>query len=368
MAATGLATVLLIGVIALALWMLREFISIFAYVIWPLAIAGILAMLLRPLVVRLQEKLKLTRVRAILLLYFLVIAACLALGILLLPLILSQIVELAHAGPDFARRVFHYVRDVLKDYPDIYQSVKDYLNEKNWTDQFAHASGDIVTFLKSAPSTLRTIFELAAALAVIPIYLFFLLETNRDLTRDFRAQLTFLPAPLRDDIVFLTNEFANIMVSFFHGKLLIGLIMGVMKALGFMIIGIQGGFVLGMFFGLVNIVPYLGSILGLAVVLPLAYFQPGGSWPMVFEAAAVFAVVQAFEAYYLTPKIMGHHTGLHPLVILVSIFFWGEALHGILGMILAVPLTAFLVVAWRLLKTKYLPRHGSLTRLPFPER
>jgi predicted PurR-regulated permease PerM len=64
--------------------------------------------------------------------------------------------------------------------------------------------------------------------------------------------------------------------------------------------------------------------------------------------------VQAIEGWYLTPKIMGDRTGLHPVVIIVAIFFWGTALDGILGMILAIPLTAFFVTAWRLVKRKYL--------------
>jgi predicted PurR-regulated permease PerM len=69
----------------------------------------------------------------------------------------------------------------------------------------------------------------------------------------------------------------------------------------------------------------------------------------------VFAVVQTIEAYLLTPKIMGDRTGLHPVVIIVAIFFWGSAFGGITGMILAIPLTAFLVVFWRLAREKYLP-------------
>jgi predicted PurR-regulated permease PerM len=67
----------------------------------------------------------------------------------------------------------------------------------------------------------------------------------------------------------------------------------------------------------------------------------------------VFGCVQATEGWYLTPKIMGHRTGLHPIAIMVSIFFWGTALNGILGMVLAIPLTAFIVTAWRLVKRKY---------------
>ena len=68
----------------------------------------------------------------------------------------------------------------------------------------------------------------------------------------------------------------------------------------------------------------------------------------------VFLIVQMVEGYYLTPKIMGGRTGLHPMMIIFAIFFWGTALGGIMGMILAIPLTAFLVVFWRLAKEKYI--------------
>jgi len=63
--------------------------------------------------------------------------------------------------------------------------------------------------------------------------------------------------------------------------------------------------------------------------------------------------VQAIESWILTPKIMGERTGLHPVVIIVAIFFWGTAFDGVLGMLLAIPLTAFVVTAWRLARQKY---------------
>ena len=83
-------------------------------------------------------------------------------------------------------------------------------------------------------------------------------------------------------------------------------------------------------------------------------FQVGGGADLFLLTAAVFSVVQLIEGYYLTPKIMGDRTGLNPLVIIVAIFFWGSALGGILGMILAIPLTAFLVVLWRLAREEYI--------------
>jgi predicted PurR-regulated permease PerM len=76
----------------------------------------------------------------------------------------------------------------------------------------------------------------------------------------------------------------------------------------------------------------------------------------VFLVLVVKIVVQAVEGWVLTPKIMGAQTGLHPVMIIFAIFFWGTAFNGVLGMLLAIPLTAFFVTAWRLAKRKYLPR------------
>jgi predicted PurR-regulated permease PerM len=365
LALTCVAGVSLGGVVFLAVWVLGRFIEAFGHVLWPLAIAAILSMLLRPTVNRIEHGLKLPRVRAIVLLYFLVVVICLIFGLLVLPLLVSQLLDLGHTLPDFSKTAFIHLKDKLREYPDIYQSLKSYLDADSLKKHVAAATQRLTNLVLSAPSTIRRILELAAAVAVIPIYLFFLLESHRDFRRDFREQLSFLPAPLRQDVVFLTNEFANIMVSFFHGRLLIGLIMGGLQAIGLLLIGLPGGFVLGLVFGLLSVVPFLGALLGLVVILPMAYFQPGGGLGLALEAGGILVAVQVLEAYYLTPKIMGQHTGLHPMVIILSIFFWGQALHGFLGILLAVPLTAFLVIFWRLLKAKYLPRHGGVTQPSF---
>ena len=80
---------------------------------------------------------------------------------------------------------------------------------------------------------------------------------------------------------------------------------------------------------------------------------PGYGWAKVSKAERQ-RWQQLIESYLLTPRIMGDRTGLHPVAIIVAIFFWGSALGGILGMILAIPLTAFLVVFWRMVKEKYI--------------
>ncbi|MGE9294993.1 MAG: AI-2E family transporter, partial [Puniceicoccales bacterium] len=159
-----------------------------------------------------------------------------------------------------------------------------------------------------------------------------------------------------EDIIFLVRQFVDILVSFFRGQILIGLILSLLFALGFGLIGLKFAILLGILVGLGNIVPYLGTILGITVVLPLAYFQPGGGLQLIGMGVVVFAVVQTVEDYVLRPKIMGDKTGMGPMLIIFSIFFWGTALGGILGMILAIPLTAFFLVFWRLAREKYLPK------------
>jgi predicted PurR-regulated permease PerM len=111
---------------------------------------------------------------------------------------------------------------------------------------------------------------------------------------------------------------------------------------------------LGLILGVLNIIPYLGNLIGLAVVIPLSWFHPTGGPAMLAGVAVVFTAVQCIEGYVLTPRIMGKSTGLHPMAIIFAILFWGTALNGLLGMILAIPLTAFLVVFWRLMKARYI--------------
>ena len=189
---------------------------------------------------------------------------------------------------------------------------------------------------------------------VMPVYVVFFLLSPAPSQERLAGFLPFLKPQTRDDILFLVREFISILVSFFRGQLLIALLQGLLFAAGFSLAGLQYGFTLGLLLGLLNIVPYLGSLIGLSITLPLAFFQPDGELSLVFMVLGVFFGVQMIEGYLLTPKIMGDRTGLHPLAIMVAIFFWGTALSGLAGMVLAIPLTAFVMVCGRLLKAKYI--------------
>ena len=333
-------------------------VSTFSGVIWPLATAGILALILRPVVAGLERALGGRRLAAVILLYGLVVLASAGLLLALAPAVVSQVIDFFAYLPVLWQKLLAWAEGHFPEWLTVarkylanphVQSVADSLAR-----QLQDVLGSLAPSLKGAGSGLLGFFAFVASVAIVPVYLFFfLLAGDTDPGRRLEENLPFLRPQVRADVVFLVREFLGILVAFFRGQLLIGFIMGVLLAIGFTLGGLRFGLALGLLIGLLNVVPYLGSILGLAVALPLALLQQDGGVALVAVVLGVFAAVQAVEGWFLTPRIMGSQTGLHPAVIIFAVFFWGQALGGVLGMLLAVPLTAFVVTAWRLARRKY---------------
>ena len=355
---TLLALLAAVALLALVIWVLGWLVGRFSSVLWPLAVAGILALILRPVIGVLEAWLGLRRLPAVIVLYGLVLIVTAGLALLVVPPIARQLLDFIAFLPKLWERALAFV---AQNYPDWKELGQRYLGNPavhslltSLLEQARSLAGQLLPSLQAAGSGVLSAFGFITALAVVPIYLFFFLLSRGEPTDRLAGQLTFLSPGVRADLIFLVREFIAIVVAFFRGQLLIGLLMGILYATGFSLVGLKFGLFIGLALGILNIVPYLGSIIGLSVALPLALFQPEGGWPTVALVVAVFVVVQVIEAWFLTPRIMGRQTGLHPVTIIVAIFFWGSALGGILGMILAVPLTAFFVTAWRLVKQKYL--------------
>ncbi|NDG50045.1 MAG: AI-2E family transporter, partial [Rhodospirillales bacterium] len=320
---------------------------------------GIMALVLLPLVLLLENRLRIRRIVAVAVIYGAFLLAATGLLVTVIPPALSQLLDLIAFLPALWERL---LTQGQQHYPEWIASGQRYLANPAIKNAVENLLGEgrallaqAVPSLKAAGAGALSLFSFFTNLAIIPIYLFFFLLSSGDPTKNLSEHLSFLKPGLREDLIFLVREFIAIVVSFFRGQLIIGLIMGALLALGFTIIGLKFGLFIGLMLGVLNIVPYLGTIIGLSIALPLAFLQPGGDLKLVGLVLAVFILVQNIEGWYLTPKIMGKRTGLHPVAIIVAIFFWGTALGGILGMVLAIPLTAFFVTAWRLLKHKYLP-------------
>lgn len=357
-AVTLLSVVIVLGAVLGLFWIVVRFFAGFDHVFLPLAVAGVLALVIRPYYDWLRNKAKLPTALALGVLFASLLVPVAGMLYLFGSLIAHQITELIDEIPRLWDRVTAYLEARKPQLQELFE--KHPIGEKT-RESLQSSVGPLVQFLGGAVRGLITgsasLVSGAVSLfgwAVMPVYLaFFLLlpKVQQDKVSD---NLPFLKPETRNDAVFLIREFVNLVVVFFRGQLLIALIQGMLFAVGFSIVGLQYGAAIGLILGFLNIIPYLGSMIGLGVALPLAYFQEGGGTVLLMLVFAVFTVVQLIEGYLLTPKIMGDRTGLHPMVIIVAIFFWGSALDGILGMILAIPLTAFLVVLWRLAREKYM--------------
>lgn len=351
--------VLIIALIVFSVAILGRLVSTFSSLLWPLAVAGILALMLRPLVFQLQTRLRTSPLLAVILLYGVFAVAGSIILALVLPVIIAQARDFIVMVPQLVNQAVAYLQENLPRWSEIFADHRERFAalQENLEGLLARLSESLLAAapgIAAAGGLVAGVFGLAAGLAIIPVYLFFFLQSQRDPTEDLHGALPFLKPETRHDVVFLAREFVSIVVAFFRGQLLIALIVGVLLAIGFTIAGLRFSILLGLTLGLLNVVPYLGVILGFLIAVPIAFLQPDGGPALAGIVAGIFVVVQTIESTLLTPKIMGDQTGLHPVVIVLAIFFWGTALGGLLGMILAIPLTAFFVTAWRLAKKKYI--------------
>jgi len=352
------AVMLLLTVFSGIVWGLARFVGAFQNVLLPPVVAGILTMLLRPYYSWLVKVCRGSKVGGLVLFF---LSALIPLGVFIWfagTFAANQLLQLFEDLPSMFNVMLETGRSI---WPQVAALLEKYGLMSEF-DTLLENSGETAAKVLRAlwermSQPIAQMFQSAAGLfawAVIPLYLAFFLMAKPLEPKQIGEFLPFLKKETREDVIYLLDQFTGILITFFRGQIIIALAQGLLFATGFAIVGVPYGIIIGIMLGLFNIIPYLGSIVGLGVALPLAYFGDDGGVLRVVLTLGVFGVVQAIEGYLLTPRIMGNRTGLHPALIIFAVFFWGVALGGILGMMLAVPLTAFAVVFWRLLKKKYI--------------
>ena len=349
------AAVVIIATIAF-LYYSASFFKTFSHVFLPLAVAAVLAMVLDPWYGWLNQRVP--RVLALLTVFVSVIIPLGVIFIIFGKLIVGQLAELLDQLPVIWAAVGDWFRERR---PELERIIINSEVGAKLKQAFDDSGGPMMALLEyiftgvvSASSSVVDWVVSLLGWVIVPVYLAFFLLMPRLRPDSLTVQhFPILKAETAGDVIYLIREFFNLVVVFFRGQLVIALLQGILFAIGFSLVGLKYGALIGFLLGMLNVVPYLGSMVGLGVCLPMAWFQVGGGPTLLVLVLAVFSLVQMIEGYFLTPKIMGDATGLSPLLIIAGIFFWGAALDGILGMILAIPLTAFFVVVWRLGKEKY---------------
>ena len=217
-------------------------------------------------------------------------------------------------------------------------------------------------------SGVNAVMSLAIGFVCI-LYIIFLLIDYEKISNNWHK---YIPQRFSEGIQMLMHDLDRNMNAYFRGQALVAGIVGILFAIGFQIIGLPMGIGIGLIIGVLNLVPYMQA-LGIPPCILLGLIQSAETgrpvWVVMLCIAAVFIVVQSIQDMLLVPKIMGDVTGMGPAWILLSLSIWGSLL-GIIGMIIALPLTTLLVSYYKRFvlhisddMTKPLPR--SSWNIPF---
>jgi len=185
----------------------------------------------------------------------------------------------------------------------------------------------------------------------------------RDWDPMIRATHDLLPRNMEAEISRTAKDVDEVLGAFFRGQLMVMLALGLIYSIGMSMVGIDLAILIGMGAGLLSIVPYLGSIVGVLVAAGAAIFQFQDVFHLVM-VLLVFGAGQAVESMYLTPKLVGDRIGLHPVTVIFAVLAGGQ-LFGFLGILLALPVAAALNVLVRRMLLKY--RQSDLYN-PSPDR
>jgi len=319
-----------VSLLALAL-----FFWLFNPVLLPFVTGGIIAYLLNPLVIRL-EALKLSRtLSALCMLSVFILLLCL-LVVLAAPRVYRELLQLADAAPGYVDALWQKLQPMLNSLGieladvEIDQSLRELL--KNNIGRALDISSILVSEILSSG---RAILDVAVFLLLTPLVSFMLLKDWPQLADWFEEML---PRQQKDKVMDLLGKIDTKIAGFVRGQLIVAAALGMIYAIALSLAGLEYGILIGLLSGVLSIIPLFGSIVGMLVSVVTAYFQEG-TVMYVLLIGGIFASGQFLEGNFITPRVMSGSVGLHPLWILFSLMA-GNALLGVIGMLVAIPVAA----------------------------
>lgn len=334
---------LLVGIILFGLG-----VYILSPILTPFFVAALLAYLGNPIVNRLI-KWHFPRWLAVISVFGTMLLAVVLLLILFIPLIEEQLVILFNKLPVLftwlQTEVFpwinqHWNINIQLDMPTIKAALVDH-----WRD-VGNASGQI---LKTLSHSGKALIQVALNIILIPVVTFYLL---RDWPKLMASIQDLIPRNMLPTFILLVTESNEVLGAFFRGQLLVMLALGILYSMGLELIGIDLSLLIGITIAILSVVPYLGTVAGLLIAVIAALLQFNDVLHLVY-VLILFGVGHALEGMVLTPWLVGDRIGLHPVAVIFAILA-GGALFGFIGVLLALPVAAVIMVLVRHLHTNYL--------------
>tara|TARA_B110000285_G_scaffold150490_1_gene168036 strand:- start:501 stop:1808 length:1308 start_codon:yes stop_codon:yes gene_type:complete len=393
-ALTGIA-ILVIGILIVGLiWLAGKTLGYLQPVLVPLAVAGIVAYLLDPIVSWLQTR-GLSRLKAVITVFASFVILLTALGFLIAPPIAKQVSDAFHDKEEIARKATTAMTEV-KDAPWL-KPLINYASEKvNPETGATHieteaittdvvvqtANGDayakpdyqyrwqfliskyaaqiaqtVTGWFSEGSSKILGMLGLTIGFVMAPIYLYYFLKESSSIKAHWHEYVPLKASRFKNEVVDSLQEINGYLISFFRGQMLVAFIDGILVGIALWIFGLPYALVIGLAMAVLGVIPYIGNIICLIPACLIAFvhfghidnqnFLGSSPWAYVLAVVAIFLVVQQINSLLTAPKIVGDSVGLHPMTVIFSMLFWSLLLGGFIGALLAVPMTAAIKVLFR---------------------
>ena len=364
-AITGVSFAIIFLLLISSIFILGKFLNILQPVLVPVAIAAILSYLLSPLVHWIRKKAlrehKLSRTRAILLVYSALTIFFTVIALMVIIPASSQLNELIQDR----EKIIENAQKKLSSFSNVIESFNassdkttiqpdktddEAINNLLWNKlvdwiKNPETSQKLVGFLGKTANGFVGVLGYALGLILVPVYLFFFQRDSAFIERNWDMIIPLKNSTLKDEIVSLIKEINGYIVAYFRGQVLVSVIDGALTGIILMLLGLDYALVIGVSLAIFGVIPFVGFIITAIPALLIAAGQDGGPGPL--WVLIVFIAVQQFDGFFIQPKIVGESVGLHPLTVIFSVLCWSLLIGGILGALLAVPLTASIKVMFR---------------------
>jgi len=403
---TACFVVLLVVIVGAVIWAAANVVSFLQPILIPVAIAVILTYLLDPLVTKMSRG-TLSRTKAVALVFAIAFFALGGLAAWLIPTISIQSANFARQVPAYTERARDYTVDLIYRFDQTFgllggahrksastsltnwligpaasptreqptatptgspqatasateiiapsppklttaerQRIQAYVEKQmpKLEQGLPMVLGKLWDILKKSIGGFLGVTGFLLSLILVPIYLFFLLNEKPRIQQRWKDYLPLRESPLRDEVAEVLSEINRYVTAYFRGQLLVCLVDGILIGTVLTIFpGLNFAPLIGVLVVILTMVPYIGIIICWVPAVLIAAFQ-WGDWTHPMIVTGIFILVQNLEGIFYAPRIVGNYVGLHPMTVIVSIFLWGLIIGGVIGPLLAVPLTATIKV------------------------
>ena len=291
------------------------------------------------------------------LVFVVLILVLVAMIVVIVPLLVKQIQTLANTLP----QVELWYNRVLLPWMQVHLGADvKVMNLKLVTDtlssEWKETGGLISKVIKYATQSSVNLISTLGSMAMIPVVAFYML---RDFDLVTARLMALFPMNIQPRLSALALESNDVLAAFMRGQLLVMFGLGIIYALGLSFVGLDYALLVGVLAGLASVVPYLGFIVGIAAAMTIGFFQFDSLLPLSL-VLVVFAAGQMVESFILTPLFVGDRIGLHPVAVIFAILAGGQ-LFGFMGILLALPISAVIMVLLRNLYAGYInsPLYGQ---------